>query len=69
MLEIDHDFCISIYIRDPSGNMVEFCHTTRPFTDEELSTAEQVVRDPNPAMNGHAKSIVHDPILAEASAS
>jgi len=69
VLEIDHDFCISIYIRDPSGNMVEFCHTTRPFTDKELSTAEQVVRDSNPAMNGHAKAIVHDPILAEASAS
>jgi catechol 2,3-dioxygenase-like lactoylglutathione lyase family enzyme len=69
VLEVDHEFCVSIYIRDPSGNMVEFCHTTRPFTDEELSTAEQTVRDPNPAMNGHAKAIVHDPILAEASAS
>ena len=69
VLEIDHDFCISIYIRDPSGNMVEFCHTTRPFTDDELSTAVQTVHDPNPAMNGHANAVVHDPILADASAS
>ncbi len=33
--EIDHEFCRSIYIRDPSGNTVEFCHTLREFTEAE----------------------------------
>lgn len=68
VLEIDHDFCTSIYTRDPSGNMVEFCHTNRPFTPEEIEESQRMLHDPNPAMNGHAKSIVHKP-LAPATAS
>jgi catechol 2,3-dioxygenase-like lactoylglutathione lyase family enzyme len=68
VLEIDHDFCISIYTRDPSGNMVEFCHTTRPFTDAELADAVTLLHDPSPVMNGHANATVHQPILAEATA-
>ena len=67
VLEVDHDFCISIYIRDPSGNMVEFCHTTRPFTPEETAESQRLLHDPNPAMNGHAKSTVHKPLAAAAS--
>jgi catechol 2,3-dioxygenase-like lactoylglutathione lyase family enzyme len=67
VLEIDHDFCTSIYIRDPNGNMVEFCHTTRPFTADERASAERLVRDPSPRMNGHAKAVVHEPHHASAS--
>jgi catechol 2,3-dioxygenase-like lactoylglutathione lyase family enzyme len=28
---IDHGWCTSIYANDPSGNMMEFCTTTRPL--------------------------------------
>ena len=62
VLEVDHEFCVSIYIRDPSANMVEFCHTTRAFTREEKALAKQIVHQPQPDMNGHAKAIVHKPI-------
>lgn len=41
--EIDHEFCRSIYIRDPAGNTVEFCHTLREFTDEERLKAHATV--------------------------
>jgi catechol 2,3-dioxygenase-like lactoylglutathione lyase family enzyme len=51
VLEVDHEFCISIYIRDPDKNMVEFCHTTRPFTAEELATAQAVLGDPQPQVD------------------
>ena len=68
VLEINHEFCISIYTRDPSGNMVEFCHSTRAFTDDEIAQAQQLLHDPQPAMNGHADATVHKPILAEATA-
>ncbi len=62
VLEVDHEFCISIYIRDPSGNMVEFCHTTRAFTPAEIELSQRMLHDPAPAMNGHATAIVHKPI-------
>ena len=63
MLEVDHDFCVSIYIRDPSGNMVEFCHTVRDFTDDERARAAQVLVDPSPSFDRHeAKVTVHQPL-------
>jgi catechol 2,3-dioxygenase-like lactoylglutathione lyase family enzyme len=64
VLEVDHEFCVSIYIRDPSGNMVEFCHTVRAFTDDERATALTVLSDPHPAFDGEAKVTVHKPPVA-----
>jgi len=69
VLEVDHDFCTSVYIRDPSGNMVEFCHTTRPFTEEETAHALDVLHDPAPALETGKHPIVHAPLVAEAAAS
>jgi len=68
VLEVDHEFCTSIYIRDPSGNMVEFCHTTREFTPDEITLSQQLVNDPAPEMNGHATATVHKPIPEPANA-
>lgn len=62
VLEVDHDFCISIYIRDPSANMVEFCHTTRAFTDAEIERSNEMLLETKPEFNGHAKAVVHEPI-------
>jgi catechol 2,3-dioxygenase-like lactoylglutathione lyase family enzyme len=31
----DHEWCKSIYFRDPDGLALEFCVTTRKFTDED----------------------------------
>jgi catechol 2,3-dioxygenase-like lactoylglutathione lyase family enzyme len=39
VLEIDHNWCHSIYTTDPNGNMVEFCLTTGQFTAEDRSRA------------------------------
>jgi catechol 2,3-dioxygenase-like lactoylglutathione lyase family enzyme len=64
VLEIDHDFCVSIYIRDPNKNMVEFCHTTRPFTEEERARAETALFDPSPELDSFlAKTTVHEPLV------
>ena len=65
VLEVDHEFCVSIYIRDPSGNMVEFCHTTRDFTADERARALAVLHDPRPSFDGAATATVHKPIVAE----
>ena len=62
VLEVDHEFCISIYIRDPSGNMVEFCHSTRAFTDDERNLALDALSQTDPQMTGQAIITVHEPI-------
>lgn len=50
VLEVDHEFCHSIYIRDPEGNTVEFCHTVRDFTDDEKTHAMELLMNPQPEM-------------------
>ena len=47
VMEIDHDWCVSIYTTDPNGILVEFCLTT----DEDFADPEEALRllaDPSP---------------------
>jgi catechol 2,3-dioxygenase-like lactoylglutathione lyase family enzyme len=39
VLEIDHNWCRSVYTRDPNNNMVEYCLTTGSFTAEDRTRA------------------------------
>ena len=39
VLEIDHNWCHSVYTRDPNGNMVEFCVTTGTFSEDDRARA------------------------------
>src|SRR5215470_16961265 len=32
---LDHEWCHSIYFRDPNGLLLEYCATVRPFTAED----------------------------------
>jgi catechol 2,3-dioxygenase-like lactoylglutathione lyase family enzyme len=48
VMEIDHDWCVSIYTEDPNGILVEFCTLTRDFTDEDRKRALALLREPNP---------------------
>jgi len=53
VFEIDHNWCKSIYTKDPSGNAVEFCLTTGEFTDADraraLEALEETEFNPSPA--------------------
>ena len=55
VLEVDHNWCHSIYTKDPNGNMVEFCVTTGAFSadDRELAlkalTSDQISHSAPPA--------------------
>jgi catechol 2,3-dioxygenase-like lactoylglutathione lyase family enzyme len=60
VLEIDHNWCRSIYAKDPNGNTVEFCLTTGAFdaADRERAlealTAESMdFSDPPGAVEHH----------------
>jgi catechol 2,3-dioxygenase-like lactoylglutathione lyase family enzyme len=61
VIEVDHEFCSSIYIRDPSANLVEFCLTTRDFTEEERRHAHELLRDPSPVFETEKGVVVHPP--------
>ncbi len=61
VLEVDHEFCISIYIRDPSGNMVEFCHSVRDFTSAEIAHAHELLADANPELEKDFSAKVWEP--------
>ena len=39
VMEIDHNWCHSIYTKDPNDNLVEFCLTTGSFTIEDREAA------------------------------
>jgi catechol 2,3-dioxygenase-like lactoylglutathione lyase family enzyme len=60
VIEIDHGFCSSIYLGDPSGNMVEFCLTTRSFTDAERAEALGKLQAGQPEFDADPTIIVHD---------
>jgi hypothetical protein len=39
---------VSVYTLDPNGILVEFCTTTKAFTDEDRRDAERLFADPHP---------------------
>ena len=43
VMEIDHNWCTSIYTRDPNGTMVEYCVTTGTFTQADKEFALKAV--------------------------
>ena len=43
VLEIDHNWCYSIYTKDPNDNLVEFCLTTGSFTADDRETALKAI--------------------------
>lgn len=60
IMEIDHNWCYSIYTKDPNDNLVEFCATTGSFTAEDrkvalaaLDTVEPEFSKPPAAINFH----------------
>lgn len=47
VLEIDHNWCHSVYTRDPNGNFVEFCLTTGRFTKDDRAAALAALDESN----------------------
>ena len=55
VMEIDHDWCISVYTTDPNGILVEFCTLVRDFTAADRAEALRLLREPHPAVGAGAK--------------
>ncbi len=66
VLEIDHNWCHSIYTKDPNDNLVEFCLTTGSFTEADRERAlEALTRDDVDASKPPATIISHRAEAAE----
>ena len=62
VLEIDHNWCHSIYTKDPNDNLVEFCATTGAFTPADRETALAALTAAEPAFSPPPASLdVHRP--------
>ncbi len=48
VMEIDHNWCHSIYTKDPNGNLVEFCLTTGSFTEADREEALAALESTEP---------------------
>ncbi|MFT4518694.1 MAG: catechol 2,3-dioxygenase-like lactoylglutathione lyase family enzyme [Halioglobus sp.] len=57
ILEVDHNWCHSIYTKDPNGTMVEFCATTGSFTQEDRATALSALTSTEPEYSKPPASI------------
>ncbi|MCC5872657.1 MAG: VOC family protein [Gammaproteobacteria bacterium] len=62
VMEIDHNWCHSIYTKDPNDNLVEFCLTTGSFTAEDRAYALAALEMDEPEFSKPpAKIEVHKP--------
>jgi catechol 2,3-dioxygenase-like lactoylglutathione lyase family enzyme len=50
VLRIDHGWCTSIYVDDPNGIAVEWCCTTRVFTDADRRDARERLQAASPPL-------------------
>jgi catechol 2,3-dioxygenase-like lactoylglutathione lyase family enzyme len=62
VLEIDHNWCYSIYTKDPNDNVVEFCLTTGVLTAADRETALKALHAKEPEFSPPPASIkTHSP--------
>jgi catechol 2,3-dioxygenase-like lactoylglutathione lyase family enzyme len=59
VLEIDHNWCYSIYTKDPNDNLVEFCATTGSFTGADREQALAELKSVEPVFSKPPAKIEH----------
>lgn len=59
VMEIDHEFCVSIYTTDPNGILVEWCADTRPLDDADRAYAESVLFEATPELTDPPEPVFH----------
>jgi catechol 2,3-dioxygenase-like lactoylglutathione lyase family enzyme len=65
VMEIDHEWCWSIYTMDPNGILVEFCTMTRALGAKDREEALRLMRESAPAIPTGGKA----PLFHKAAAS
>ncbi|HUY64795.1 MAG TPA: VOC family protein [Acidimicrobiales bacterium] len=65
VVELDHEWCRSIYATDPNGVLVEFCCTTRAFTDRDRAEAQRFLVDPAPPLGPMPPLVLHEALAPD----
>tara|TARA_R110000868_G_scaffold122877_2_gene325776 strand:+ start:10078 stop:10608 length:531 start_codon:yes stop_codon:yes gene_type:complete len=65
VLEINHNWCHSVYTKDPNDNFVEFCLTTGAFSEADRAEAMAALDATEPAFSKAPTDIhIHQPVAA-----
>lgn len=65
VVELDHGWCRSIYAADPNGILVEFCCTTRAFTEGDVEEAARLVGEARPELEAMPEMRFHPALEPE----
>lgn len=57
--EVDHEFILSIYTKDPDGSLVEWTLPTRELTSDDRAEAVQLMADNSPATEADYEGVFH----------
>ena len=58
VVEVDHEFIVSIYTKDPDGTLVEWTMATRALTADDRAEAERLLADDTPATEPDYEGVV-----------
>lgn len=63
VMEVDHDWCRSIYATDPNGILVEWCAMVRSLGPDDTREAEALLANDNPPLEPAIVPIVTRPAV------
>jgi catechol 2,3-dioxygenase-like lactoylglutathione lyase family enzyme len=61
VMEVDHDWCQSIYTTDPNGILVEWCAMTRELNETDRQEAEALRLNPEPPLEPPIVAVITRP--------
>lgn len=67
VVEIDHGWCISLYTLDPNRILVEWCMSTRAFTDADRDEGNRLVHADQPELDARAPEVTFHEATASTS--
>lgn len=65
VVEVDHEFIVSIYTKDPDGTLVEWTYATRELNEADREEAYRLLADNSPATEPDYEGIVYTSPLRE----
>ncbi len=66
VVEVDHEFIVSIYTKDPEGTLVEWTYGTRELNEDDRSEALRLLADDSPATQPEYGGVIFKSPLRQA---
>ena len=59
VVEVDHEFIVSIYTKDPDGTLVEWTYGTRALNEDDRAEAYRLLADDSPATEPDYEGVIY----------